>query len=372
MGTPFAGGAGIDILAWYIPLGGAAQNAMIRIYFPPITPGRQPIALAAALRVGGLTGAKAGPGPERTKFDKLNEGAAGEFEVVDLDSADVVVYPYQTEAGPEVEKVAEEARQRNVGCIFFRWGDADEPLRVSYGTVYRHSMFVDTQLENERAMSADASDPQIELGHAVLPRERRELPVVGFCGYVSNPLTRTVYQLIGRGQKAAGLVLRARLLRALRQTKTVKTNFITRQAFWGGAHAKIRPALGPDFKPRIEFWNNVLSSDYTLCVRGAGNFSYRFYEVLAAGRIPIFINTRCVLPFDDEIDWRRHCVWIEESEIGAAGEIVTQFHSRLSPDEFRELQLANRRLWETKLSPLAFYKTALSKAVRQRQPTGTV
>lgn len=106
---------------------------------------------------------------------------------------------------------------------------------------------------------------------------------------------------------------------------------------------------------RAAFWSNIFNSDYTLCIRGGGNFSYRFYEVLAAGRIPLFVNTRCVLPFDNEIDWRRHCVWVEEQEMDRIGEIVREFHSRISREEFHALQMANRRLWETRLEPLSFY-----------------
>ena len=35
----------------------------------------------------------------------------------------------------------------------------------------------------------------------------------------------------------------------------------------------------------------MLASPYILCVRGAGNYSARFYEALALGRIPVLVNT---------------------------------------------------------------------------------
>jgi hypothetical protein len=118
-----------------------------------------------------------------------------------------------------------------------------------------------------------------------------------------------------------------------------------------------------EFKPREAFWRNVLNNDYTLCMRGGGNFSYRLYEVLAAGRIPLFINTRCVLPLQDEIDWRKHCVWVEEDQMDSAGEILLDFHAKLTPQRFRAIQAANRQLWEHRLSPLAFYQTVVGRAV---------
>jgi len=322
--------------------------------------------LVHALRPGGI---KAEAGPEYSKYDRLNEGAAKTFEVADIDEADVVVYPFRAETGPETEAVAEEARKRHIGCVFFSWGDADEVVNVPYGKVYRHSLFSDRRLEHEQAWCAEVTDPQTELGMSVWPREKHDDPKVGFCGYVSNPIFRAAYRLMGRQRKAEGLSLRARVLRGLNRTKNVETSFITRQAYWAGARGRWGRRVAAELKPRAAFWNNVLNTDYTLCIRGAGNFSYRFYEVLAAGRIPLFINTRCVLPFDDEIDWRRHCVWVEEDQIDSAGEILKDFHSRLSPSQFIDLQLANRRIWETRLNPLSFYRMALAKEVHRAAGT---
>ena len=48
--------------------------------------------------------------------------------------------------------------------------------------------------------------------------------------------------------------------------------------------------------------NRANKSLFTFCYRGAGNFSYRFYETLMMGRIPILVNTDCVFPFEDKVD----------------------------------------------------------------------
>lgn len=336
---------------------------VIRVHFP-LSEGKKPqLGLAAALHVGGFTKGSVEVGPEYSKLDRLNEEAPNAFEAVDLDQADVVVYPYCAESGPAVDAVAEAARMRNIGCVFFSWGDADKPVKVPYGTVYRHSLFADRRLDCERAMACEVSDPRMEIGLPIWPREKRPTPRVGFCGAVSNPLMRTVYRMMRRQRKAEGLAMRARALRALKRTKGLETNFISRQSYWAGSRGRFHRNVDGEFRPRAAFWNNVLNSDYTLCMRGAGNFSYRFYEVLAAGRIPLLLDTRCVLPFDDEIEWRQHCVWVEEDQHESAGEILKEFHSGVSPDQFRTLQMANRRLWETKLSPLGFLKRALAKEV---------
>ena len=102
-------------------------------------------------------------------------------------------------------------------------------------------------------------------------------------------------------------------------------------------------------KSTLEYYNNIRESDYVLCLRGGGNYSRRLYETLLMGRIPIFINTDCILPLIDQIDWKKHVVWIEWKERDRIVEIVSQFHNNLSDDAFQDLQLSNRKLWLEKL-----------------------
>ena len=59
-----------------------------------------------------------------------------------------------------------------------------------------------------------------------------------------------------------------------------------------------------DQRINVQQTKNRFSSKYTndnlygLCVRGFGNFSFRLGETLMMGRIPILIDTECILPFD--------------------------------------------------------------------------
>ena len=107
---------------------------------------------------------------------------------------------------------------------------------------------------------------------------------------------------------------------------------------------------------RGEFVANLLDCDYALCVRGMGNFSYRFYEALCCGRIPVIVDTDGVLPFDEEIDWRAYAVWVRPEDIEHIGERIAEFHAAISPDDaFQALQRRCRRLWEERLSPPGFF-----------------
>jgi hypothetical protein len=112
----------------------------------------------------------------------------------------------------------------------------------------------------------------------------------------------------------------------------------------------------PFHPTRLEFIKNILDSDYTVCLRGGGNFSVRFYEALSLGRIPIFINTDCILPYDNILDYRRYCVWIEPDEIPYIAEKVVDFHNNLSNKDFRDLQVECRNLWVNWLSRQGFYR----------------
>ena len=100
-------------------------------------------------------------------------------------------------------------------------------------------------------------------------------PIVGFCGQVDGH--------------------RVNIINALKNNNNLISNFIIRKDFWGGKPND--PGLS------TEFTDNIINSHFTICNRGRGNFSMRFYQTLSAGRIPILVDTDMVFPFVDEIDW---------------------------------------------------------------------
>lgn len=199
-------------------------------------------------------------------------------------------------------------------------------------------------------------------------REKGVRPVVGFCGQAGGSwLDFTRRECMIRWWKLQyGLGwrkwepppyettrLRKRVLNEVGKHVGLQTNFLTRNRYRAG----YLPAVKDPFHPtRMEFIGNILDSDYTVCVRGGGNFSVRFYETLALGRIPVFINTDCSLPFDDTIDYRQYCIWVEEDQIPQIGEMIVAFHQALSPVQFRDLQFTCYDLWRERLSMDGFYK----------------
>ena len=59
---------------------------------------------------------------------------------------------------------------------------------------------------------------------------------------------------------------------------------------------------------REMYQKNILDSHFTICDRGAGNFTMRLWHVLSLGRVPILVEDDMVWPFAREIDWDNLCV----------------------------------------------------------------
>ena len=74
------------------------------------------------------------------------------------------------------------------------------------------------------------------------------------------------------------------------------------------------------------------------------------------------------LPFEESIDWRRHCVIVDESDLRHVGDRLAAFHDALSADEFTAIQQANRSLWLENLSLVGFLKRAVAEAAAGGAP----
>ncbi|MDR6966998.1 hypothetical protein J2X31_000998 [Flavobacterium arsenatis] len=197
---------------------------------------------------------------------------------------------------------------------------------------------------------------------AIDVRERQNRAVVGFCGHATLSSSKSVKENIKFVKENlkrffqnpfrkdyeplfASALERAKLLKSFEASHLVETNFIYRNNYRAGATSEEERA-----KTTLEYYDNIKTSDYVLCVRGAGNFSVRLYETLMMGRIPIFVNTDCLLPFGDKIQWKNHVVWVEWKNRKNIANLVAEFHSKLSDYDFKTMQLENRKLWKEQLS----------------------
>src|SRR5262249_45387393 len=216
-----------------------------------------------------------------------------------------------------------------------------EPVEAAATVIFRTSMSRSTRKPNEHAQPAWSEDfVERYLGGQLPIRPRTAKPSVGFRGLAPPGLLRARVPL-----RSGELSVRVRAMLALQRRHGIATNFVAHNAFFAGA------VTGSDSDPRAMtearrlYVQTLVNSDYGLCARGAGNFSYRLYETLSVGRIPVFVDTDCVLPFDFHLRWRDYCVWVDESELDRIGDRVLEFHERLSDSEFEDLQRECRLLW---------------------------
>lgn len=291
------------------------------------------------------------------RFDEYGSVASG------ISDCDVVVYPHSYVDGAETAAVAEEARRAGKPCLFFSQDERIPPSTLSYGTLYRSSIF--ERRPHERCHPVFILDAKEETRGEfpeTIPKESR--PRIGFCGYVGTPLSRLALRLLGAKQKVDGLALRARVLAALKNDRRLQCEFVARSSYLGHAPLSAFDKSHPLATEREVFLRNLYSCPYALAMRGKGNHSVRFYEILSAGRIPLFFNTRCVLPLESEIDWRSLVAWVEDSELATIGDSIVRFHDSLAREPFEERQRAIRRVWETRLTPVPFFRHVLETVAR--------
>lgn len=297
--------------------------------------------------------------PSSGRYDAYLAVGRDLFELVPLVDAEAAIFPASWGAVSDDEgavalarRLAAEAAEAGVPACVFYWHDSAAPLPVDGVWVFRTSLYRSRRRPHEFAQPAWSEDLlERYWGGELQVRPKRERPVVGFCG--NAPGGSAPRRLVRRVRGVGDGGVRRRALAALARSSEVETNFIVRGGFWGAD----RPgaAAADPLVVRREYVANLLASDYGLCVRGNGNFSYRLYETLSLGRIPVFVDTDCVLPYEDLIPWRELCVWVDGRDLGRIGERVAAFHGALADGEFEELQRRCRRVWLEWLSPQGWF-----------------
>lgn len=300
--------------------------------------------------------------------------------VEEIGSADIVILPmswnYYIRKGMEnpLKEFLRSCMNDNTKVFIYNSGDYGVKIpHYRNAIIFRSGGYRKNFKRNEYIIPSFINDPldyYYQRSH-IFRRSYSKKPTVGFCGQAVNSFRKSIkdktqialhnfsyYLGLNKEEPQAFLsssYLRNKILKSLGDSPLVATNFIKRRKYRAGVKkAKMCHSSSN------EFFENIKNSDYTVCVRGKGNFSIRFYEVLAMGRIPVYIDTGGVLPLEDKINWKRHIVWIKEKNRNKVAEKILEFHSRLSPNQFLELQEANRQLWLKDLSLKGFFENFIS------------
>jgi hypothetical protein len=83
-------------------------------------------------------------------------------------------------------------------------------------------------------------------------------------------------------------------------------------------------------------WRDVMArSTFSLCPRGLGRASFRLYEALSVGSIPIYLWDDVEwLPYRDQLDWTEFSLSLPVSRIGDLPEMLRS----LAPDRIARMQ----------------------------------
>lgn len=136
----------------------------------------------------------------------------------------------------------------------------------------------------------------------------------------------------------------------------LKTNFILRDSY----------IFNLQDNHKKEFEDNMNGNLFTLCYRGRGNFSVRFYETLMRGRIPIQINSSSIFPYEDEIDYSDVGIFIEEEDLKTTNieKLVKDYYYSKSADELLQIQKNNRRIYEEYFHPDVYFSQIFREVSR--------
>lgn len=78
-----------------------------------------------------------------------------------------------------------------------------------------------------------------------------------------------------------------------------------------------------DTRDHSDFIGLLRRSIFTLAPRGTGLTSFRLFEAIHTGSIPVYVwSGDNVLPYEDDIDWHSFCVLVHESDIPRIPEIL--------------------------------------------------
>jgi hypothetical protein len=257
---------------------------------------------------------------------------------------------------------------RRVGRPILSYVSGDEGVTVpaEFDDVYvvRVSGFRSEKRQRQVAQPVFFEDPlkrYPELESYDRPVGAEPRPMIGFCGQSSVNLMklgvdvvrgccRNIQFHLGYRQEEPQPVypptfLRARAMKVLAASPLLKTRFISRARYRGGA-------TDDEMRERTsrEFYENIAETDYTLCVRGGGNFSKRFYETLAMGRIPVLVDTDCLLPFEPDLHWDDYIVRVSRDDLKSLPRRIAGHFASLNKAGLEEQKRKCRQMWSEWLS----------------------
>lgn len=303
---------------------------------------------------------------------KQNKKLLNKYSIVaNIKDANVVVLPidyaaFLKHSRPFLE-LLKAAKATKLPVWIYTAGDYGFTNYIPNSYTFRLGGFDSKMDKNTYVLPSFINDPYISVlarDFSVLKKQSK--PSIGFVGHAQSgvlkylkeytnhlkyQLKRKFNQLLADKQTFyPSSVKRANYLKILAVNEGLDTSFILRNKYRAGSHN-----VESQQETTLQFYDNLFNNAYTFCIRGVGNFSVRFFETLAVGRIPILLNTDCRLPLPNQIDWTKHCLILDASSNIKISDQILEFHNRLTEMEFENIQCSNRNLWLNTLQRDAYF-----------------
>ncbi|HBH06227.1 MAG TPA: hypothetical protein DDX92_06465 [Flavobacteriales bacterium] len=297
-----------------------------------------------------------------------------------ISDAEVAVLPailnYYVEKNKliELEFFLDKAASKGIKVVALNKGD--DNVRVPFYDdliIYKSGGLRSKMRSNEYGLPVMISDKWNDYYSWGFTFPHSDHPTIGFCGQgsatagkVLAEYKRTFVAKFNKSKDYEGVFsqsrLRANALSELEGDKTINSQFIIRDRY---SFHKENGKL--NYQSQNEFYENIRDNQYTLAIRGGGNFSVRFYETMMMGRIPLFVDADSPLPFEGSqiADQLFPVHDLKKSGKTSVSETLLNYHQGRSPKELEEVALQMRRTWESNYSRKGFIKTAIRLAVEQ-------
>jgi Exostosin family len=247
---------------------------------------------------------------------------------------------------------------------------------IDYKPKHGEIVFATSTYQNKQERSIATPAWLFDLGSKISPIEKPVVPTVGFVGDTKYPgrLSDTVSYLplpdfivswLGssmfinrslnlRERQVIARLVRRRTIDEFRKASNLQIQLIERS---GGFFSNTQEEQE---RYRNEYLQNMQDNAYIICVRGDENCSYRLYETMSAGRIPVIIDTNMELPKLNSIGWEEFSAIVPYANIHKVGESIQGFHDKMSDLDFKQVCLKSRAAFEA-LLPHKFILENLKK-----------
>lgn len=273
----------------------------------------------------------------------------------------------------ELAEYHQQAIEAKILPVYFSSGDQTLTPPLKNYHLYMHGDYKKDASSNRILYPNFFPDPLTKYHNNILSYvySKTMLPECGFCGQAYAGLEKKYFDLarilnqkirkyFNAWNDDAPMFItaaynRAKILEALQQSEKISSNFLIEKKYRAGA-----VSAEDKYVSSLRYFENIQQSLYIICYRGTGNFSIRFYETLAAGRIPVIIRSNDVLPFEDLIDWTVFPI-VPENMIYNADEVIAAFHATHTADTLLALQQHARKLYEDFFAYKGFMQIFVNK-----------